>query len=77
MRELEVLREKRMSQEKLLESVSKQRDTLAELLKQQKSPVKVADPGTASRVRTHNKFFYEKKLYFSSNILPYHAVDYS
>lgn len=52
MRELEVLREKREVQDKLLESVSKQRDALSELLKQQKSPSKVVDPGTASKVST-------------------------
>lgn len=50
MRELEVLREKRMTQDKLLESVIQQRDTLSELMKQQKSPVKVVDPGAAKQV---------------------------
>lgn len=57
MRELEVLREKRKTQDKLLESVIQQRDTLAELMKQQKSPVKVADPGAAKQVMKNFSLF--------------------
>ncbi|ODN06320.1 Nucleoprotein TPR [Orchesella cincta] len=50
MRELEVLREKRMTQDKLLQSAIHQRDALAELMKQPKSPIKVPDPSAAGKL---------------------------
>ncbi|CAL8104152.1 unnamed protein product [Orchesella dallaii] len=50
MRELEVLREKRKTQDTLLQSIIQQRDALAELLKQPKSPVKVPDPTAAGKL---------------------------
>ncbi|CAL8094956.1 unnamed protein product [Orchesella dallaii] len=50
MRELEVLREKRKTQDTLLQSIIQQRDALAELLKQPKSPIKVPDPTAAGKL---------------------------